>query len=55
MTSTKNTILNLNIIYILAVVFFLVLAFLEKNNLDILYLGLLTFYYIRIKKYRSSS
>lgn len=53
MTSTKNTNIGFNIIYLVISIFLLVLVVLEKNLLDILYFGLLTFYYIRIKKYRS--
>ena len=54
MTSTKNTNFSLNVIYLVISIFLLVLIILEKSILDILYLGLITFYYIRIKKYRSS-
>ena len=54
MTSTKNTNFNLNVIYLVISIFFLVLIVLERNILDIFYLGLITFYYFRIKKYRSS-
>lgn len=53
MTSTNNTIFSLNIIYLVISIFLFGLVVLEKNLLDILYLGLITFYYIKIKKYRS--
>lgn len=54
MTSTKNTSFSLNIIYLLLTIFFFSLIIIERNILDILYLGLITFYYLRIKRHRSS-
>ena len=54
MTSTKNTNFSSKIIYLLLFVFFFSLIIIEKNILDILYLGLIIFYYFRIKKHRSS-
>lgn len=54
MTPTKNTILNLNTLYIFLVFLFIVIVIIERKLLDLVYLGLITFYYIRIKKYRSS-
>lgn len=53
MASTKNTIFNLNTLYFLMFIVFITLFNVEKNLLDLVYLGLITFYYIRIKKYRS--
>ena len=54
MTFTKSTIFNLNTLYFLMFIIFTTLLIVEKNILDLMYFGLITFYYIRIKKYRSS-
>ena len=53
MASTKSTIFNLNTLYFLMFIIFIILFVVERNVLDLVYLGLITFYYIRIKKYRS--
>ena len=54
MTFTKNTIFNVNTLYLIIAIIFIALLIIEKNLLDLVYLGLITFYYIRIKKHRSS-
>ena len=54
MTPTKNTIFSLNTIYILLLIILLILLIIEKNMIDLLYIGLITIYFIRIKKHRSS-
>ncbi len=54
MASTKNTIFNLNTLYFFIFVFFIILLIIEKNLVDLVYFGLITFYFIRIKKHRSS-
>ncbi len=52
MTTTKNTIFNLNTLYFFFMFLFIIILILEEDLLDLMYLGLITFYYIRIKKYR---
>ena len=54
MTSTKNTIFNLNTLYFVLIIFFIIIVIIERDLLDLVYLGLITFYYIRIKKHRRS-
>ena len=52
MTNEKGSIVSVDVIY-LVVIMLLTLCFLDaKNVLDLLFLAVVTFYYIRIKVYR---
>jgi hypothetical protein len=52
MTNEKGSIVSVDVIY-LVVIMLLTLCFLDaKNVLDLLFLVVVTFYYIRIKVYR---
>lgn len=44
---------TLDMTYIMVTLFLLVAVAVERNILDMMYLGILTFYYIKIKIYRS--
>lgn len=49
---TISKLFNLDTVYLSVVFILLVLIHSERNILDILYLGVVTFYYIRIKLHR---
>ncbi len=47
-----NVLSSLDTVYLFMVLFLLVLIIIGHNIFDILYLGVVTFYYIRIKLHR---
>ena len=54
LTISIDKLINLNTVYLSAVVILTLLIISERNILDILYLGVVTFYYIRIKLHRKN-
>ena len=47
-----SKLLNLDTIYFIVAIVLFMLIFLERNIIDIIYLGIITYYYIRIKIHR---
>ncbi len=46
---------NINTLYILAASTLLLLIYLGQNIMDVLYLGLVTYYYVRVKRHRQKT
>lgn len=52
---TINKVVNLDSIYIFSCIFLLLLINSDRNILDIIYLVIITIYYVRIKAHRRKS